>query len=92
MRKAYDPILEFAFDNGIEPDITKQMMEFAGYIPKRIYVQTLGGFSVFLYRDRQQPLKMRTKKERELLAFLLDAGSKGVTKEQICNAIRYMIL
>ncbi|HYE83775.1 MAG TPA: hypothetical protein VEG39_16620 [Clostridia bacterium] len=87
MRKAYDPILEFAFDNGIEPAVTRQMMEFAGFKPKKIYVQTLGGFSVFLYKDKQEPLKMRTKKERELFAFLLDAGSEGVTKEQICNAI-----
>ena len=89
MRKAYDPILEFAFDNRIEPDITKQMMEFAGYKIKKVYITTLGGFSVFPYNDRQEPLKMRTKKERELLAFLLDAGSEGVTKEQIYEALWY---
>lgn len=87
MRKAYDPILQFAFDNGIEPTITKQMMKFAGYKIKKMYITSLGGFSVFPYKDRQEPLKMRTKKERELLAFLLDAGSEGVTKEQIYEAI-----
>jgi tetratricopeptide (TPR) repeat protein len=87
MRKAYDAVLAFAFDNGVELDITKQMMEFAGYTPKKVYIQTLGGFSVFSYENRQEPLKMRSKKERELLAFLIDAGSEGVTKEQIYNAI-----
>lgn len=87
MRKAYDPILQFAFDNEIEPAITKQMMEFAGYKIKKVYITTLGGFSILPYKDRQDSLKMRTKKERELLAFLLDAGSEGVTKEQIYEAI-----
>lgn len=87
MRKAYDTVLQFAYDNHIEPDITRQMMEFAGYKPKKAYVQTLGGFSVLSYEDRQLSLKMRTKKERELLAFLLNAGNEGVTKDQIGNAI-----
>lgn len=89
MRKAYDPVLEFAFDHGIEPFITKQLMEFAGYKIKKVYITTLGGFAVFPCKDRQEPLKMRTKKERELLAFLLDAGSEGVTKEQIYDALWY---
>jgi LuxR family maltose regulon positive regulatory protein len=87
MRKAYDPILEFAYCNDIEPEITKQFMNFAGYKTKKAYIKTLGGITVFPYKNREKPLKMRTKKERELLAFLLDAGSDGVTKEQIYNAI-----
>lgn len=89
MRKAYDPILEFALDNDIEPAITKQMMEFAGYRIKKIHITTLGGFSIFLYKDRHKPFKMRTKKERELLAFIINGGEKGVTKEQIYEALLY---
>lgn len=87
MRKDYDLILAFAFDNGIEPVITAQMMAFAGYTPKKVYIETLGSFTVFPYQNREEPLKMRTKKERELLAFLFDAGAQGVTKEQIYRAI-----
>lgn len=87
LRKAYDPVLEFAYDNEIEPEITKQLMEFAGYRPKKVYIETLGAFTVYQDKDRQKPLKFRTKKERELLAFLLDAGDQGATKEQIYNAI-----
>ncbi len=87
LRKAYDPVLEFAYENGIEPDFTKQMMEFAGYRPKKVYVETLGAFTVYLDRDKRKLLKFRTKKERELLAFLLDAGDQGATKEQLRNAI-----
>ncbi|NLL19707.1 MAG: hypothetical protein GX262_11900 [Clostridia bacterium] len=34
LRKAYDPVLAFAYDNGIEPEFTGQMMEFAGYSRK----------------------------------------------------------
>ena len=83
LRKAYDPVLEFAYDNGIEPEFTKQMMEFAGCRPKKVYIETLGAFTVYQDRDRLKILKFRTKKERELLAFLLDAGDQGATKEQI---------
>lgn len=89
MRKAYDPILGFALANGIEPDFTQQMAAFAGYKIKKAYIATLGGFSVYPYQDRQEPLKIRTKKERELLAFLLDAGSASVTKEQMAEALWY---
>jgi hypothetical protein len=89
MRKAYDPILEFAFNNEIEPEIVKQLMAFAGYRVKKAYITTLGGFSVRPYYDRQKPLKMRTKKERELLSFLLSSGSEGATKEQIYEALWY---
>ncbi|PNT92017.1 hypothetical protein [Clostridium thermosuccinogenes] len=87
MRKAYDPVLEFAYNNGIEPEFTRSMMEFAGYIPNKVYIETLGAFTVYKDKDRQKSLKIRTKKTRELLAFLLDAGEQGATKEQIYNAI-----
>lgn len=87
MRKAYEPILEFAYKNGIEPEFTKLMMEFAGLSIKKVYIKTFGGFTVYSYNDREKPIKMRTKKERELFAFILNAGSEGVTKEQIYNAI-----
>jgi LuxR family maltose regulon positive regulatory protein len=87
LRKAYDQVLEFAYDNGIEPEITRQLMKFAGYKTKKAYIETLGAFTVYQDRGRQKLLKFRTKKERELLAFLLDAGDQGATKEQIYNAI-----
>jgi DNA-binding winged helix-turn-helix (wHTH) protein len=87
MRKAYDQILEYAYDNNIEPDITKQMMEFAGYQTKKAYIKALGGFFVYSDKNGNSPIKMRTKKERELLAFLLNSGTEGATKEQICEAL-----
>jgi len=87
MRKAYDPVLEFAYTNVIEPEITRQIMNFAGFSPKRVYIDVLGGFAVFRDKERLLPIKLRRKKERELLAFLLDKGERGATKEQIYNAI-----
>ena len=83
MKKAYHPILEFAYTNEIEPEFTKEMMVFAGCKTKRIYIQTLGEFTVFMYDNRNETIKIRTKKSRELLAYLLNAGEEGVTKEQI---------
>jgi LuxR family maltose regulon positive regulatory protein len=87
LKGRYGVILQFALEHDIEPDFARQMMRFADYRGKKIYIETLGGFTVFPYQDRQTPLKMRTKKERELLAFLLDADGPGATKEQIYNAI-----
>lgn len=86
-RKDYDPVLEFASVNGIEPELTKELMDFAGYKLKKAYIKTFGGFTVFRYGKMDSPIKMRTKKERELFAFILDSGAQGVTKEDIYNAL-----
>lgn len=83
----YGPVLQFAYDNGIEQNCLKQLMTITCYQTKKAYVQTFGDFAVYPFRDRGNPVKLRTKKERELFAFLLDAGERGVTKEQICTAI-----
>ena len=87
IRKAYDPILEFAEKQKIAPEIVKEMRKFSGYTAKKAYVKTFGGFFIYPYDDRTNPLKISRKKERELLAFLLDAGEAGVTKGQICDAL-----
>lgn len=87
VRELYGAILQFALVNGIEIDFAREMLAFAGYKTKKVYISTFGGLHVYSYADRQRPLKMRSKKERELLAFLLDAGDRGATKEQIYNAI-----
>lgn len=86
-RKDYDPILSFAKNNGIEPEITMHFIKFSGYHVKKAYIKTFGGFSVSPYEDKTNPLKITRKKKRELLAFLLDAGESGVTKEQIYDAV-----
>jgi hypothetical protein len=87
IRKIYDPILEFADKRGIMPEIVKEMREFSGYRAKKAYIKTFVGFFVYPYDNRTNPLKISRKKERELLAFLLDAGETGVTKDQICDAL-----
>ncbi len=43
IREPYGTILQFALDNGIESDFTRNMMRFAGYKTKKIYVSTLAG-------------------------------------------------
>lgn len=87
MRKSHKLILEFAFENEIELDFTKSMMDFSCQKIKKIYIKTFGSFSVTPYTEKHNPLKMRTKKERELLAYILNAGNEGVTKDQIYNAL-----
>lgn len=87
IRKTYDILLKFAAKHNIESDFVKQMMTFSGFTEKKVYVETLGGFAIFPNNDRTHAIKMRTKKERELLAFLLDSGERGATKDQIYHAI-----
>lgn len=87
IRAAYDPVLEFAQSHGIEPEITREIMGFSGYHAKKIRVETFGGLVVRDFYGDGTPLKMRSKKVRELLAFLLAAGEGGVTKEQIRYAL-----
>ena len=83
----YGPVLQLACDNGIEPVYTRQLMDFAGCKAKKVYIKTFGEFSIFPFDDRNTPVKTRSKKERELFAFLLDAGAQGATKEQLCEAL-----
>lgn len=87
LRSAYDPILEFARTQGIEPEITTEIMEFAGYHEKKVKIETFGGLAVRRIGESGETLKMRSKKVRELLAFLLYVGERGATKEQIRYAL-----
>lgn len=87
MRSDYDPILKYASEHCIEPKITSEIMNFVGYKRKKVYIKTFGSLTIFPYDNRNMPIKMRTKKERELFAFLLNAGDQGATKEQIYQAI-----
>ncbi len=87
LKKLYGPILEYALENNIEKDFVRQMMVKAGYKAKKILVQTLGGLVITPTKERTEPIKMRTKKQRELFAFLLNSKSTGVTKEQISQAL-----
>ena len=72
IRGLYGSILQFALDQGIESDFAQKMMVFAGHKTKKVYISTFEGLNIYLYQDRQKSVKMRTKKERELFAFLLD--------------------
>lgn len=87
IRDLYGSILEYALDKGIEAEFVQEMRAFAGYKGKKAYISTFGGFNIYPFKDRHHSLKMRSKRERELLAFLLDSGSIGATKEQIYHAI-----
>lgn len=86
-RNDYDPVIQYALDNRIEPEITNKIIEFCGYKKKKAYIKTFGGFTLFTSDSMKHVVKMRTKKERELFAFILEAGDQGVSKEQIFNAI-----
>ncbi len=81
-RPLYGSVLKFAEESDIFPDFTREMLSYGGYTTERVYIHTLGNFYIASVQEREVPLKIRTKKARELLAYLLE-HPKGVTREQI---------
>ena len=78
----FTPVLKLAEENGITPEFTRQMLLYGGYRLQRVYINTLGRFSTAPVYDREKPVKIRTQKSRELLAYLLEHRN-GVAKERI---------
>ncbi len=81
-RQLYAPVLQLAVESDILPDFAQEMLTFGGYVTERVYIHTLGTFYICAAENREIPIKIRTKKARELLAYLLE-HPKGVTREQI---------
>ncbi len=79
-------VLKLAERRGITPEFTREMLAFGGYAEARVYINTLGGFYVAPNHDRQKPVKIRTYKARELLAYLLE-HREGVSIERISAEI-----
>lgn len=79
----FAPVLEFTADQGITPEFTCEMLSYGGYKVRRIYINTLGGFYIASEHDRKKPVKIRTQKARELLAYLLEKP-EGIAREKIC--------
>ncbi|MEW5953342.1 MAG: hypothetical protein AB1815_06275 [Bacillota bacterium] len=75
-------VLKLAGELGITPDFTREMLSYGGYTAERVYIHTLGSFYIAPVHDKGSPVKIRTLKARELLAYLLE-HRKGAAREQI---------
>lgn len=75
-------VLKLAVEAGISPEFTRKMLSYGGYMAERVYINTLGSFYIAPAYNRGSPVKIRTQKARELLAYLLE-NRKGVTRKQI---------
>ena len=78
----FHSVMKLAVEFGICPNFTREMLSYGGYVTKRVYIHTLGNFYVAPVHDKDAPVKIRTLKARELLAYLLE-HPKGVTRAQI---------
>lgn len=78
----FQSVLELASESGICPDFTREMLSYGGYTAQRVYIRTLGSFYIASVRDKETPVKIRTQKARELLAYLLE-HPQGVARERI---------
>ncbi|WP_242825399.1 hypothetical protein [Desulfitobacterium dichloroeliminans] len=77
-------VLKQAADEGIMPDYTRELFRYGEYTCARIYIKTLGTFYMAPAHELKNPIKIRTQKARELLAYLLE-HREGVSKENILN-------
>lgn len=75
-------VLALAMERGITLDFTREVLAYGGYAAKRVYVNTLGSFYIAPAHDRNSPVKIRTQKARELLAYMLE-HREGVSRERI---------
>ncbi|MDF2952289.1 MAG: malT, partial [Anaerocolumna sp.] len=75
-------VLKFAAESGVSVEFTKDMMSYGGYTTERVFIHTMGSFYIASVFEREKPVKIRTQKARELLAYLL-LHRNGVTREQI---------
>lgn len=78
----FHSVLKLAAESDICPDFTREMLSYGGYTTERVYIHTLGSFYIAPAHDKETPVKIRTQKARELLAYLLE-HPKGVSREQI---------
>jgi len=81
-KNIFGEVLYFALSRGITPEFAREMLDFGGYSAQRVYINTLGSFYVAPAHDRHSPVKIRTRKSRELLAYLLE-HREGVSRRQI---------
>lgn len=82
IKALFESVLKLAVDQGITPEFIREMLSYGGYTTQRVYINTLGGFYIAPSHDRNSPVKIRTQKSRELLAYLLE-HREGVTRERI---------
>lgn len=81
LRPLFAAVLKFAAESDISPDFTREMLSYGGYSTVRVYIHTLGSFYIAPAYDQGNPVKIRTQKARELLAYLLE-HREGATREQ----------
>lgn len=80
----FGPILKFAAEAKITPDFTREMLIYGSYTVKWVYINTLGTLYIAPSYDKKNPVKIRTLKARELLAYLLE-HREGATRDQIAE-------
>lgn len=75
-------MLKLALDRKITPEFTRAMLAYGQCKTPRVYIHTLGHFYLAPADDRQRAVKIRTRKAKELLAYLLE-HKEGVTRQRI---------
>lgn len=86
-RSIYEPLVNIAVDENLEPEFIRTVIDRFDYKIKKIYVNTFGEFYAAPIKAQDQRMHFRTNKTRELLAFLLHNRSRAVTKSELSTAL-----
>ena len=86
-RAVYEPVINIAVDENLEPEFIRKVIERFDYKIKKIFVNCFGAFYAAPIKSQDQRMHFRTNKTRELLAFLLHNRNRAVTKSELSIAL-----
>ena len=82
IEKNFVSLMEFAETAGIEPEFIAGIKACINIPDSSIRVKCFGDFEVYLPGEKE-PIKWRTKKARELFAYLIHLRGAGIEKEKL---------
>jgi hypothetical protein len=86
-RSLFEPVINIAVDENIEPEFIRTVIERFDYRIKKVYVNCFGPFYAAPIKTQDRHIHFRTNKTRELLALLLHNRNRALTKSELTTAL-----
>jgi len=86
-RELFEPVINIAVDENIEPEFIRTVIERFDYRIKKVYVNCFGPFYAAPIKTQDRHIHFRTNKTRELLALLLHHRNRALTKSELSTAL-----
>ncbi len=86
-RELFEPAINLAVDEGMEPEFVRTVIDRFDYRIKKIYINCFGPFYAAPIKAQDQHLRFRTSKTRELLALLLHNRNRALSKSELTTTL-----